>query len=123
MTPRAPEEGLGRHERLRRRPDYVSVQEKGRRLPGRHYLLLYLPRGTHDASAAARLGITVSKKVGTAVERNRVKRWVRESYRRAKTLTPLGIDLVLIARPSAAQAGFSATDEELRMLLRRLRVR
>jgi ribonuclease P protein component len=122
VTPRAPQERLRREERLRRRPDFLTVQETGRRYPGRHYLLLCRARDS-GPKGPARLGITVSKKVGTAVVRNQVKRWVRESYRRAKAAAPDGVDFVVIARPSAAEAGYQGTAEELRGLLRRSRAR
>jgi ribonuclease P protein component len=52
--------------------------------------------------------------------RNRVKRWVRESYRRMPELTPPGMDLVVVARPTAVDRGLQGTADELRGLLRRL---
>lgn len=111
--------GLGRRERLRRRPDFLLVQERGRRYSGKNFLMLVLAR-TEDTAGAARLGITVSKKVGNAVVRNRVKRWVRESYRRTKGLAPRGCDLVVVARASAAASDYSSTAAELKTLLGRL---
>ncbi len=97
------------------------MQERGRRLSGTSYLLLVLPRKVGEKGA--RLGITVSKKVGKSTERNQVKRWIRESYRRMSELAPPGMDLVVVARPSAARAGLVATSTELRSLLERAQSR
>ena len=83
--------------------------------------MLALARQGAPEGAGARLGITVSKKVGKAAVRNQVKRWVRESYRRMSDLAPPGTDLVVVARTSAAEGGLLATTAELRGLLRRLR--
>lgn len=127
MVPGGQGQTFPRRQRLTRRPDYLAVQEHGRRLSGSSYLLFALvraPREQRDrpsgAHGRARLGITVSKKVGPAVTRNLVKRWVRESYRRMSTLAPAGTDLVVVARPGAATAGYQRTCDELRGLLRRL---
>lgn len=56
-----------------------------------------------DGSAPSRLGVTVTKKIGTAVRRNRVKRLVREAFRLDPTLVPAGIDLVVIAKDGAPE--------------------
>lgn len=114
---RPPSQAFGRTGRLRRRADYVAVQEQGRRFSGRFYLLL---ARRQDPPGRARFGVTVSRKVGGSVQRNRVKRWVRESYRRLQALAPAGTDLVLIARPAALTSGLAATTAELETLLRRL---
>jgi ribonuclease P protein component len=111
-----------RARRVRSRREYVAVQGQGRRVGGTHYLLFARPREQRDASA--RLGITVSRKVGNAVVRNRVKRWVRESGRRSWLHeVPPGLDVVVVARPSAAVAGLLPTAQELASLVKRLRGR
>jgi ribonuclease P protein component len=114
-------EKFTRGQRLTRRPDFLVVQERGRRISGSSYLLLALARPGAAPGAGARLGITVSKKVGKASVRNQVKRWVRESYRRMSDLAPPGTDLVVVARASAPASGLAGTTTELRGLLRRLR--
>jgi len=60
-----------------------------------------------------RLGVTVSKRVGKSVIRNRVKRLIREFFRLNKHLLPQGHDMVIIARPGAAQLDFWEVKEEL----------
>ena len=108
--------------RLRRRADYLAVQERGRRVSGPHYLLLARRRSPDESGLAprARFGITVSRKVGNAVKRNQVKRWLRESYRRLQREAPARVDLVVIARPAAATSGYATTLGELSELLRKL---
>lgn len=94
-----------RSERLKRRADFLRVQ-KGRRLKGRYFLLEVLDR--REPTAAPRVGFTVTKRQGNAVERNRMKRRLREAVRVAGDagLEP-GHDYVLVGRRDVLSATFS----------------
>ena len=86
--------------RLRRRADFVSVQSQGLKLHGRH--VLALARKRSEPLLPGRLGLTVTKKVGNAVIRNRIKRMLRE-WMRLHGWVPVGWDVVLVAKDSAAR--------------------
>lgn len=100
--------------RLRRSRDYRRVQGKGRRFRQDHLLACYV-RSPHR-----RVGITVSRKVGGAVVRNRVKRWLREAIRHEHHRLPEGWDVVLIAFSSAAAAGHLVLRDEVRRVFERI---
>lgn len=106
--------------RLRRREDFVRVQRQGRRLSTRHLLVRCQPRVDGGGSSEGRLGLTVSRKVGGAVVRNRVKRCLREAARRARPLPP-GLDVVFIARRSAAGAASAELHRDVERALSRVR--
>jgi ribonuclease P protein component len=88
--------------RLRRRSEFLRVQDKGHKLPADCVLALVLPNGRADG--LTRVGLTVSTKVGNAVVRNRIRRCLRELFRARRATLPKGLDMVLIARQSAAEA-------------------
>ena len=117
MTERGLHHGLGRSKRLRKRSGFLAVQRHGQRVAGRNLVLYAMLPTSGESACDARLGITVSKKVGNAVVRNRVKRWLRESYRTLADPPSKGSDLVVIAKPSAASSSFRATADELHRLL------
>jgi ribonuclease P protein component len=108
--------------RLRKRRQFLAIAAAGRRLGGKHFSFLVLRRdpGTSSVAGGARFGITVTRKIGNAVIRNRVKRMVREGCRRSAEFFPAGLDLVIVARPSAATAGSHETAAEIAQMARRL---
>lgn len=74
----------------------------------------------HEKEGDARFGLAVSRKVGNAVVRNRVKRWLREAIRRQRHGLS-GVDVVFIARSHAAEAGYATLYDEVGSHLEALR--
>ena len=108
-------ESLTRAERLRKRPDFLRCYRKGRRRPGALAILYSAPNDLGHP----RLGLTVSKKVGGAVLRVRLKRRIREIYRRWSQRGQLpALDLVVHVKPPMARASFDQIRDELLRLLR-----
>jgi ribonuclease P protein component len=81
------------------------------RRPGRFLVVIVARR----EEGPTRLGVTVSRKVGPAVVRNRLKRLVREAFRLHRHELPAGLDLVVVARHGAAEA---TLDEILREIVK-----
>lgn len=120
-TPPRTRESLKPEERLRRRADILRCYERGHRCHGR-LLTVWIaerePKAVHP-----RLGITVTRKVGGAVVRQRVKRRIKETYRRWSERGQLPpYDILVQAKPAAGRAEFSALREDLLRLLARLLV-
>ncbi len=95
MKPRASSRG-----RLSRSAEFERVYRQGRSTANRHLVLYTFPTASAESP---RLGLSVSRKVGGAVERNRVKRLLREAFARNEGDLRPGQDVVVVARPSAAE--------------------
>jgi ribonuclease P protein component len=82
------------HEHLRRPADFRRVYDR-RRSAADERLIVY---GCENGLACVRLGLSVSRKVGPATHRNRIRRLYREAFRLTRSQMPVGLDLVLIPR-------------------------
>lgn len=112
-------ESLLPEERLRRRADFLRCYEQGRRRHGELATIYIAER--EPTATRPRLGITVTRKVGGAVVRHRVKRRIREIYRRwskRERLAPY--DIVVQARPAARGVDFQTLEAEITRLLKPL---
>jgi ribonuclease P protein component len=116
--------GFPKSARLLRRREFLAVRQRGRSFAEGPLAASWLPRGAdggttrpaegESSPASARVGLTVSSKVGGSVVRNRIKRRLREAVRRELASLP-AVDMVLVARASSARAGV----EDFRGWLRR----
>lgn len=109
-----------RGRRLSRSAEFERVYRQGRSVSNRHLVLYSFP---NESAAPPRLGLSVSRKVGGAVERNRVKRLLRQAFAVAEPTLGEGHDLVVVARPEAGELarreGLAGIDGSLNELLAR----
>jgi ribonuclease P protein component len=95
--------------RIRRRREFLRLQREGRRRHTSHLVLIRQP----NDGPTSRLGVTVSKRIGCAVVRNRVKRLLREAFRLRRSEIQPASDLVVIAKPGAETLTYAQAANEL----------
>ncbi|MAM84889.1 MAG: ribonuclease P protein component [Acidobacteria bacterium] len=101
------------NERVRRRPDYQRISQKGFRTRGRYLTLLISPNDL----PRSRLGIIASRRLGGATQRNRAKRLVRELFRRTKASA--GFDVVVLPRLEFLKVDFISLESDYQSTLAR----
>jgi len=104
---------FGRHEKICKKQDYLTIYEQGVRRYSKHFTMIEY----RNQEGIRRLGITVSKKVGIAVQRNRVKRLLREFFRLNKSRFSSSHDIVIIAKKDAHSLTYQDVCRELGSLL------
>ena len=95
--------------RLRKRPEFLRLSHTGRKIHSAHFVIV----SGKNERGESRLGITVSSKVGNAVVRNRIKRCVREFFRRRRHDLRPGEDILVIARKSASGVSYDRIVAEM----------
>jgi ribonuclease P protein component len=110
-------QALSKSMRILRRPDYLAVQASGRKIHGAGFVALVVR--TPATLPTGRVGFTVTKRIGNAVTRNRIKRRAREWLRRNGWL-PAGLDVVFIAKEQAAAQTAPALADDLRRMMGRI---
>jgi ribonuclease P protein component len=85
--------------RILKCPEFIRLSKSGTKIQNRHFIFLY----SRSRREYSRIGITVSRKVGDAVVRNRIKRLVRENFRRMRPMIFGAWDINIIAKRNAAK--------------------
>jgi ribonuclease P protein component len=101
-------EALPRSARLRKRPEFLEVQARGKRVHAPHFVLLLGPNKGRQA-----LGVTATRKVAGAVGRNRIKRLLKEVFRKNRALFPPSCAIVAVARAGADGLDYAAVAAEV----------
>lgn len=98
-----------KRERLLKRRDFIQLSRKGNIHQTAHFKIVFMENGL----GMTRLGITVGKRVGSAVRRNRIKRLIREVFRQEKSRFPQGYDIVVTAKARGSDLHFWDIKKEL----------
>ncbi|HYM59829.1 MAG TPA: ribonuclease P protein component [Thermoanaerobaculia bacterium] len=112
-------EALPKTKRLAKRREFLHVYESGRKLFSRFSVVFFIANGF----GYSRIGITATKKLGKATERNRLKRWIREVYRQERErlgVDQRSVDIVINLKPNASDACFRDFRQDLAKVLQRL---
>jgi ribonuclease P protein component len=107
-------------DRILKRPEFMHLSSVGVRVYNRHYIAIYK---TGLQQGRSRLGITVTKKVGGAVTRNRIRRIVREYFRNNRDSIQGTLDINIIAKKTVAGLTHAESCNSLRNVFSRLSTR
>lgn len=101
--------------RVKKNDDFQAVFRKGRSVANRQFVVYALQK---EGQPKFRIGLSVSKKIGNAVMRNQIKRYIREVFRELKDDIRNGYDYVIIARKPAAEMNYHEVKKSLQHVLR-----
>jgi len=107
---------MNRIQPLKKNQDFQYVFKKGYSTANRQFVIYVLKQ---RGQSYARVGLSVSKKIGNAVTRNRIKRYIREGLRHYESRFSIGIDCVIIARKPTSELTYSETLKNFKHILKK----
>ncbi len=113
----ATDQRFPKSDRILKRELFRRVYDTGKKIQARFFTAFILP----NSQQQSRIGITATRKTGNSVERNRLRRRVRELYRRNKWRVPPGIDIVINVKDGLARAGYDEIEKDFAKMLERSR--
>lgn len=110
---------MNKRQRIKKNEEFQTVFKNGKSFANRQFVVYIFKK---DQQPEFRIGLSVSKKIGNAVTRNRIKRYLRQSFLELKDCVKADMDYVIVARLQAAQINFHETKKSLEHVLRIARV-
>ena len=106
---------MNKRQRIKKNEEFQKVFKKGKSFANRQFVIYCLKK---DDQTAFRIGLSVGKKVGKAVTRNQIKRYIRQTFLELKDGVRQDMDYVIIARNPAATLDFHETKKSLEHVLK-----
>ncbi|MBG9454338.1 ribonuclease P [Lysinibacillus sphaericus] len=106
---------MKKRQRVKKNDDFQKVFKKGKSFANRQFVVYFLEK---EGQTEFRVGLSVSKKLGNAVTRNQIKRYIRQSIHELKDEVKQNMDYVIIARQPAATMDFHEVKQSLQHVLR-----
>jgi len=94
-------------ERIRKKNDFLSLYRKGTRYQAKYFNLIYFPNDLNFS----RMAVIVSRKIGNSVKRNKIKRWMRDLFRRNKDFLKRNFDILIIAKKGIQDSSWEDLSE------------
>lgn len=106
---------MNKHQRIKKNAEFQKIFKRGISFANRQFVVYCLAK---EGQVAFRIGLSVSKKIGNAVTRNRIKRYIRQAFLEMKEEINPNMDYVIIARHQAASLDFHESKKNLLHVLK-----
>lgn len=106
---------MNKHQRVKKNAEFQKIFKRGKSFANRQFVVYCFEK---EGQEDFRIGLSVSKKIGNAVTRNRIKRYIRQAFLEMKDEVKPNMDYVIIARHQAATMDFHESQKSLQHVLK-----